>query len=87
MPAKDRHFNSVSEDTILFNTSPCAVLDTREYRINQNFLGAVVQRFSTENIIKLKSKKFLILPWVESDAVYEELLSNGIPVDDILKWN
>lgn len=87
MPAMDRYYNAVKEDTNLLSIKPIAVLDTREYRVGAEFHGQVVQKFNDENILKLKNKKFLILPWVEYESAYNILINNGIDRNNILSWN
>lgn len=87
MPSMDRYAQAVKEDTNLLDIKPTAVLDTRDYRIGNNFLGQKVQKFNDTNISKLRGKKFLILPWVEYDKVYSTLINNDIKEDDILSWN
>jgi len=87
MPAMDRYAQAVKEDTALLDINPIAVLDTRDYRICNEFLGQKIQKFNDINILKFREKKFLILPWVEYDKVYSTLIKNNIKENNILSWN
>ena len=87
MPAVDRYYNAISEDTNVFLINPYAVLDTREYRIGKIFLNQKIEKLNEENIKKYNEKKFLILPWVEAQASYKMLIENGILKENILSWN
>ncbi|MCF6330054.1 MAG: B12-binding domain-containing radical SAM protein [Sulfurimonas sp.] len=87
MPAMDRYVQAVKEDTNLLDIKPIAVLDTRDYRIGNEFLGQKIQKFNDTNISKFKEKKFLILPWIEYAKVYSTLIKNNINENNILSWN
>lgn len=78
MPAVDRYYNAILEDTHLLEVEPVAVLDSREYRLKQTFLNCEVEELTDENINKYHNKKFLVLPWVESQRAETLLLK---------KWN
>lgn len=87
MPAMDRYFNSVAKDTSALDIKPFAVLDTRAYRIDKEFLGVKIQELNRNSITALKDKKFIILPWVEYENAYKTLLDNGVDKKKILSWN
>ncbi len=87
MPAIDRYYNAIKDDTALFNISISAVLDSREYRINDKFLNNEVEKLCEKNIKKYNKEAFIIYPWVEYEKAYNLLISNNIPKDKILMWN
>lgn len=87
MPAIDRYFSAIKEDTSMLDLTPIAVLDTREYRIDDWFLDQQVQPLNKDNIKKLEEKFFIIFPWVEAQKAYDLLIENGVKKDQILAWN
>ncbi|RXJ98219.1 hypothetical protein CRU98_10685 [Arcobacter sp. CECT 8986] len=87
MPAIDRYFSAIKDDTNLFNISVNGVLDSREYRIGDKFLNSKVEKLSKETILKYSNKSFIIYPWVEYEKAYNLLISNGIQKEKILMWN
>ena len=87
MPAIDRYITGITADTNLLDLKPHSVFDTRDYRINNEFLNVTIQKFEKNSIMNVKDKKFIILPWVETDEVYSQLLSYGIDESSILSWN
>ena len=87
MPAMDRHFQTVLDYLDIDKISPIAVLDSREYRIGKEFFDNEIAKLSDGNIQKYKSKKFIILPWVEHQQTYDRLIANGVDESNILKWN
>lgn len=87
LPAMDRYFHALCEDTAILSVRPFAVLDTREHRIGKTFLDTTVQKFDDETVDSLADKRFLILPWVEAAEVYRRLIARGIPEERIVSWN
>lgn len=87
MPAVDRYYNSIDKDIDVFSVKPYKVFDTRDYRIDDVFLGKTIEKLSSKLIKENKDKKFLILPWVEANIVYEQLIENGVDKNNILSWN
>jgi len=87
MPAVDRYFFAIKEDTKLFDIEVDAVLDSRIYRLEDSFLNKTTELLNKKNIKKYQDKNFIIYPWVEYQSAYSLLIENGIKSENILSWN
>lgn len=87
MPAIDRYFYSIKSDTQMLDINPFKVFDLRDYRINDIFLGKVVEKLNEKNLRNVKDKAFIIYPWVEANTAYNLLIKSGVPKEKILMWN
>lgn len=87
MPALDRYFYSIKSDTKLLDIVPFKVFDSRDYRINDTFLGKSIEKLTKENLENIIDKAFLIYPWIEAEKAYKLLIDLEIPEEKILMWN
>lgn len=87
LPAMDRYFSVFSNDISLRGLNVTAVLDSREGRIGEMFLGQVTKMLDPGSVQDNIHAAFLILPWVEYRAAMDLLLKVGVSSDRILSWN
>lgn len=87
LPAMDRYFSVFCEDISLRGLQVTAVLDSRENRIGECFMGQITQALERDSVQENIHAVFLILPWVEYRAAMDLLLQAGVSSERILSWN
>ncbi|HEX2877427.1 MAG TPA: radical SAM protein [Polyangiaceae bacterium] len=87
LPAVDRFYGVLSEDVDLQGLNVAAVLDTRQHRIGDTFLGQTTTRLDDASATEQLGRIAVVLPWIEYETALTTLIAAGFRREDIVCWN